>query len=222
MKNMNDLVSSMHDDRSIVVYQIEYDEEVIYSASPFLRYPSGDKESDHMDGSEETQDSDYSDSEPDTRYMYRFDDAVEDVPHCLREISKKTKEMIERDDPTEQIICEIFAFKFNKRETFENCLKGVLSGIFETVVGRPTDHLRKWQRLLQVFCQSENTMMTLIEELERMVEGNNLHKHFSVLVSILYENDIVDGDIIMDWYQWTVAEALKEQMKPFVEFLQEE
>jgi hypothetical protein len=117
--------------------------------------------------------------------------------------------MIERDEEIDSMQIEINSFKFSQNKDFPDCITGILNGIITSSGGKATDRFEKWSGVLSRYISSESERLHTIKELERILHGSANQNQFHLIIKILYQGDIVDGDCILSWYYGSNCEPLK-------------
>lgn len=117
--------------------------------------------------------------------------------------------MIERNEGVESMYIEINSLKFSQNKDFFDCISGCLLGIFESCKGNFVNHLGKWAELLERYVSSEHEKLYLMKDLEKVVAGTQFQRVFHLAVKTLYDADVVDGDIIIEWNKISNSEEFK-------------
>jgi hypothetical protein len=134
-----------------------------------------------------------------------------------KEIINEVKEFSQKNNLVEHEVCAILwstlmsAVEWNKKE--------------ELVAEQALKHLKNYSPLLEAFCQTPKSQLTLMLRIQDFCYDNmNFMKVFQKIILLLYKTDVLSEDVIMKWYKDSHAAKGKsvflEQMKKFIEWLQ--
>jgi len=146
---------------------------------------------------------------------YVSDALVENKP--VKEIVNEVKDYSQKNSLVEYEVVQILwatlmaAVEWNKKE--------------ELVAEQALKHLRTYSSLLEAFCQTPKSQLTLMLRIQDFCYDNmNFMKVFQKIVLLLYKTDVLSEDVIMKWYKDNHSSKGKsvflEQMKKFIEWLQ--
>lgn len=127
----------------------------------------------------------------------------------IEEVKNLVIEMVDRNEDVESMYIEINTLKFSQNKSFLDCISGCIAGLIESCEGSISTHMEKWSELLQKYSSKEEEKLHIMKELERLLIGSNFQKHFHLVIKILYDEDIVEGDTILEWNQSSTNEEIK-------------
>jgi hypothetical protein len=87
-----------------------------------------------------------------------------------------------------------------------------VKGLVQTSPAKPEAHFRKWLDILERYINTDAERLHTIKELETTISDSALKKSFHVIVKVLFENDVIDDDTILEWE----AETTNSEMKGLV------
>lgn len=137
----------------------------------------------------------------------------------IEQVKTVSAEMIRAQSNSESVLIEVNRLKFEYKQSFANCAKGIVQGLLAAVKGAPESHFEEWGSLLEKYVVSSEVRQIVIEELADAVKGTEHSAHFHVIVKVLYVKDIIEEDNIIQWDQESCSEHLKSLMEPFIEWL---
>ena len=121
---------------------------------------------------------------------------------------------------------ELNALKFATNVSFSDCRSAIVAALWnqsEGLKGPSVSQLwKQWAHLLSKFTHGLDGQAHLLEVLEK--EAHNAESALLVAFSVppLYECDVVEDQVIVDWANNLKNPILKQYLSPFVKFLQEE
>lgn len=140
----------------------------------------------------------------------------------IEEVKSTVTELICKGESIDLIQIEVNRFKFDQNQSFTHCLQGIIAGLLGCVVDNPADTFGKWSNLIEIYAYSETEKGNLIKELEVAIGNSQFVKHFPNITKALYDSDVVDDEVILQWNKTVENEEIKELMRPFVEWLAED
>jgi hypothetical protein len=84
-----------------------------------------------------------------------------------------------------------------------------VKGIVQTSPAKPEAHFSKWQDILERYINTDAERLHTMKELETTISDSALKKSFHVIVKVLFENDLIDDDTILEWEAETTNAELK-------------
>jgi translation initiation factor eIF-2B subunit epsilon len=130
----------------------------------------------------------------------------------VEEVKAYTIEAIEKDEDIDNLQLEINSLKFAHNKGFKDCISGIVKGLVQTSPAKPEAHFRKWLDILERYINTDAERLHTIKELETTISDSALKKSFHVIVKVLFENDVIDDDTILEWE----AETTNSEMKGLV------
>ncbi|KAJ3326990.1 hypothetical protein HDU76_012446 [Blyttiomyces sp. JEL0837] len=94
----------------------------------------------------------------------------------------------------------------------------------EQLEGQLTKTITAWPKVLEAYCKSPKTEITLIQRIQAMCyEDARYTKHFRTIIVTLYKADVISEAAVLYWFdKGAIAKGKAmfiEQMKPFVDWL---
>lgn len=127
----------------------------------------------------------------------------------IEEVKAYTIEAIEKDEDIDTLQLEINSLKFAHNKGFKECITGIVKGLVETSPAKPEGHFKKWQDVLERYINTDAERLHTVRELETVIQDSPLKKYFHVVAKVLYENDVIDDDAILEWEKETTNTELK-------------
>jgi 1,2-phenylacetyl-CoA epoxidase catalytic subunit len=117
--------------------------------------------------------------------------------------------MIDRSEDVESMYIEINTLKFSQNKSFLDCISGCVAALIESCKETISSHLEKWAELLLRYASKDEEKIHLMKELERIIIGTAFQKHFHLAVKVLYDEEIVDEETIIEWYGLSGNQEIK-------------
>jgi hypothetical protein len=118
--------------------------------------------------------------------------------------------MLEKKENTENLFIEINSLRLSQNKDFLACISGVIQGVVDSCVGKLAPHCENCLETISRFVSSDTDRVYLLKELEAFLQNKPLQAQYHLVVKVLYENEVVDGDCILEWYKNSVCEVIKE------------
>ena len=140
----------------------------------------------------------------------------------VSELQNIISSLILEDESIDIMQVEVNSFKFAHNKTFEDCIAAAIRALVETAPEKIETHFNKWGGVLQRYVNKENEALAVLDELEKTLVGGPFENKYHILVKVLYELEVVEDDVIIEWFSSCENSHLKKLMQPFIAWLEEE
>lgn len=140
------------------------------------------------------------------------------------------KHAIESDYLVDNAMLEINGLKFSCNANFSECRFVIIKALFDFIDPRSIPKsvdtlLLKWSSLLARFTRGVAEQIDLINAIQSACQSHQgLERSFQNLVPVLYKNDIVEQEAVVEWFQEheETNSLYIRQIRGFVQWLQQE
>jgi len=130
-----------------------------------------------------------------------------------------------QDSPSDKLVSILIETKKSTNCSDSPWISSLFEAIF-VIQKKDSDILKEitnFRNILLPFCSEYKSQISLAESIEKHVHKSNLIKESPLIFKSFYDNDLLDEENIIDWYQNfpTIYESVRKQILPFIKWLKE-